>query len=499
MTDPGVLNAAFTRCPVRPRSIVRSGALGATLAALSGCNVDSYMDPGRIGRWETTPTTVPILRRIASIEGPEDQFVEATEPNAADLIPEIASYRISPGDALQIVLYNVLQEGAPQQFERLVDARGTIELPQIGEIPVGGLTVEGAKAVIAQAIREADLVADPVIDLNLASQRELRFSAIGAVRVPGPYFIPEADFRLLEALTAAGGFGEDSQFIYIIRQIPLSEALRGERPGEAPQGEQGPARGEDLIRIIEDLAKPPPPPERPPGSPGVLGGRRPQTQPAQPPPIGLPDANAPRPAETTPQPGNSGWMFLNGRWVQVTRAPAGAPEGDDPLHQAGRAEQLVTQRVIRVPTRQLINGDARYNVVIRPGDVIRVPPAPGGVVYIGGEVNRVGSYTMAEGLTLGRVIIAAGGLGPIAIPERVDLVRMVGDGRQATIRLNLRAIAEQTQPDIFLKPNDVINVGTNFWALPLAVIRNGFRMTYGFGFVLDRNFEEDVFGNTPFF
>ncbi len=94
-------------------------------------------------------------------------------------------------------------------------------------------------------------------------------------------------------------------------------------------------------------------------------------------------------------------------------------------------------------------------------------------------------------------MIAAGGLSPTGIPERVDLTRMVGEAQQATIRLNLRAIAEGTQPDIFLKPDDVVNVGTTFWAKNLAVVRNGFRATYGFGFLLDRNFGNDVFGPPP--
>jgi hypothetical protein len=49
-------------------------------------------------------------------------------------------------------------------------------------------------------------------------------------------------------------------------------------------------------------------------------------------------------------------------------------------------------------------------------------------------------------------------------------------------------------PDVYLKPDDRINVGTNFWAYPLAVVRNGFRVSYGFGFVLDRNFGDEVFG-----
>ena len=48
--------------------------------------------------------------------------------------------------------------------------------------------------------------------------------------------------------------------------------------------------------------------------------------------------------------------------------------------------------------------------------------------------------------------------------------------------------------DIFLKPNDLINVCTNAVATPLAVFRNGLRMTYGLGFVVDRNWENSVFG-----
>jgi hypothetical protein len=44
------------------------------------------------------------------------------------------------------------------------------------------------------------------------------------------------------------------------------------------------------------------------------------------------------------------------------------------------------------------------------------------------------------------------------------------------------------QPDIYLKPNDVIFVGTHFIAPFLAAVRTSFRITYGFGFLYDRNF-----------
>jgi len=83
------------------------------------------------------------------------------------------------------------------------------------------------------------------------------------------------------------------------------------------------------------------------------------------------------------------------------------------------------------------------------------------------------------------------------VAERVDLVRVVGKNREAVVRLNLAAIRQRTEPDIVLKPDDHIIIGTSFWATPLTIIRNGFRATYGFGFLLDRNFGNDVFGAPP--
>ncbi|MEY2715987.1 MAG: hypothetical protein RIT24_2330, partial [Planctomycetota bacterium] len=66
-------------------------------------------------------------------------------------------------------------------------------------------------------------------------------------------------------------------------------------------------------------------------------------------------------------------------------------------------------------------------------------------------------------------------------------------------RIDLAAIRNRSEPDVYMQANDHVIIGTNFIATPLAVIRNGFRMTYGFGFLLDRNFGTDVFGVPPGF
>jgi len=58
------------------------------------------------------------------------------------------------------------------------------------------------------------------------------------------------------------------------------------------------------------------------------------------------------------------------------------------------------------------------------------------------------------------------------------------------VMVDLDKIASGEQPDFFIKPNDLINVGTHATAMWRAILRNAFRATYGFGFVYDRNFAD---------
>lgn len=494
--------------------VTRLGRLGlqAALAAggavgLTGCtNWDSYFDPSVTGRWEHTTTRVPVLERIATIEDEPDQFVEYSDIRPIDLIPEAEAYRLGAGDSLIISVYDIIVPGTPQTERRVIDQTGYIEFPQLGRFYVSGLTEDEVRQMIER--RAGDFVDSPLVSVTLESRRQQAFHLTGSVREPGPYGIPASDYRLLEALIAAGGIGETSKYVHVIRQVPLRSDVRGQAPAVAPgAGPTETPSGEDLLNIIDDLS----------GQGGTSGGggslpTRPAERLEQPVDAGQPEPfvdiiETPPPQAVTEVEsagqafGASRWVFLNGQWVLgsgPTRVgtPTRGAGGDDYLALAG---QMVTQRVIRVPVKPLLAGDARYNIVVRPGDIIRVPFPDAGNVYIDGEVNRPGVYQLPTSgrLTLMRAVTAAGGLSGIAIPERVDLVRMVGDDAQAMVMLDLRAITEGTQPDVYLKPDDRINVGTNFWAFPLAVARNGFRMSYGFGFLLDRNFGNDVFGPPP--
>jgi polysaccharide export outer membrane protein len=180
-----------------------------------------------------------------------------------------------------------------------------------------------------------------------------------------------------------------------------------------------------------------------------------------------------------------------GEWVRAGVGPGAEAEL--------AAADLFVERIIEIPFQRLKQGESSLNVVIRPDDRIYVAERETGVVYIDGEIQRPGVYNLptAGRLTLSRLVAAAGGFGALAIPERIDLTRIVAEGREATVRLNLAAIRKKTEPDLFLRPDDHIIIGTSWIATPLAIIRSGFRATYGFGFLLDRNFGNDVFGAPP--
>ncbi|MDP6693457.1 MAG: polysaccharide biosynthesis/export family protein [Phycisphaerales bacterium] len=161
--------------------------------------------------------------------------------------------------------------------------------------------------------------------------------------------------------------------------------------------------------------------------------------------------------------------------------------------------KVVLERIIEIPWERLSRGDSSYNIVIRPNDRVFVDSPTIGNIYLRGAVTRPGVFQLPAtgGLTLARMIAAAGGLSPIAKPEKVSLTRRIGTNLEATVTLNLAAIMQKTEPDIFLRPDDLISVGTDWGSTPMAIIRNGFRSSYGFGFLLDRNFGNDVFGAPP--
>jgi protein involved in polysaccharide export with SLBB domain len=159
-----------------------------------------------------------------------------------------------------------------------------------------------------------------------------------------------------------------------------------------------------------------------------------------------------------------------------------------PAFEFGAGLTMEDTRVIRVPLAQLKIGDLRYNIVVRPGDVLIVPPPSIGYYYMAGHVGAPGAYNMTgQKITLKQAIAAARMLDPFAVPARTDVIRRVGNN-EVFVRVDLYQVFKGLQPDLYLKPNDTVVVGTDWYPSFLQAIRGAFRFTYGFGFLYDRNY-----------
>ncbi len=521
------MNRAAKSGRLTPTPLVIAAMIASAAASgLTGCSpeADSFLfDQSKTGYFEHTPTMIPVLERLHVIEGRDDFEGNVTSVVAADLLPSDLTYFLSPGDILGVEIEDLLGDQRLYVRTLRLDASGAIRLPYVGEVQAAGRTIQDLEDAIVQRLEE-QVMENPRVSVTLEDGGGFSYTLYGFTPGPGIYALRRADFRLMEALALAGGVGTTVSRVYVIRQVELDEKARplstpprtngpdGAGPGGPPAGGGEPSI-DDLIDLIEDDDGGGAP------APGALARRQDQD-----PLVDIDDLKPARPAETPearqrqrqsrenanlpPAAESFVWIEERGAWAPAgDQAGGDGPVGGDLLDDPGGVigagdpgQAVLTERVIEIPIQDLLAGDSSYNVVIRPRDRIFVKPPESGAVYIDGEILRPGVFALPDDggrLTLSRLIAAAGGFNGIAQPERVDLTRVVGPAREATIRVDLAAIRARAEPDIYLKADDHVIVGTSAQATFLAIIRGGFRFTYGFGFLLDRNFGNDVFGAPP--
>ena len=285
-------------------------------------------------------------------------------------------------------------------------------------------------------------------------------------------------------------------------------------PTAAPTTE--PSKSRTQLGLLQTETRPEPPVDIDQLAPATLDDRAGQNSEAAP-VVNSSDANTGekyvfdnasqswvRTSSTTPTKANdSAAVGSVGSGETTTSDSAGAKlksnEAAEALSRKRESAKKEKYYVIDISYNDLVRGQPNLNIVIRPGDLIYCDSGQVGVVYIDGEISRPGVYNLPTSgrLTLSRLVAAAGGVSELAIPERCDLVRRLGSDKEACVRVSLAAIRNRAEPDIFLKPDDHVIVGTNFWALPLSRFRRDLSFPNSVGFQLDRNFGNDVFGAPP--
>ncbi len=126
----------------------------------------------------------------------------------------------------------------------------------------------------------------------------------------------------------------------------------------------------------------------------------------------------------------------------------------------------------------LLNGNSSLNVVMKPGDVVYVPPA--GNVYIEGAVVRSGSYPIKKDLTtISQILTVAGGVAVYGDPSNIKLIRFLGNGNREISAIDLNKIKSGEAIDPLVKDRDALIVGFS----TSKRILYGLRLGFGFGLV----------------
>jgi len=492
------------------RATLASGLSLALLAAAGGCDTRGFYDPTEMGHYGTEPLAIPILHSVdPAVEDGTEDFASATDPTPEDQRPNRGDYTVSRNDLLQISISDLAPgAGETQKVTRVSDS-GNISLPYINSLHAAGMTEIELEQAIVEAYRNANLIQNAQVSVSDVEPRGRTFSIMGAVGAPGEYQIIDSEFRVLNALVMA----HDTQatgidYLYIVRQNVSAPDHTGDgaAPGTTPPPATSPAAPDELAPKTE--------------APHVSGDAVadassaqhalslladvPTTEPVAPasPPALVPapaadttTAPVPGAAPTVPTPDATAAPAVPGTTPTVpppdaTTVPA--PDATAPSTKGFEFEEPGSQdlnRIIRIPLDALRKGDLRYNIPLRARDLIIVPVPEAGEFYMGGHVQRPGAFTLTgRKITLKEAVVSAGMLDAVAIPQRTDIIRRIKPDHEIFVRVDLSQIFAGNQPDVYLKPYDQVMVGTNALASFIAAARGAFRITYGFGFLYDRNF-----------
>lgn len=417
---------------------------------------------------EDTPAIIP----GASYPGPEDLRIEATE------------YPISGGDVLEVEIPELRQRQSAYFSQVQVSSSGYVNIPVIGRVQAAGLTPPELEEALRRALVEANVLVEPEVSVNPLFLQKATYSIFGigvsaANNAPlraGTFPIRRPDLRILEAINQVGGLNEFVTEVYVFRYDDHLRAMPGGESGRGPEKRKdkvarSSAQRTKLARFGPEEKKAPKPEdevikavteEAANGTVPLHAAAEEVVRPVEssaPPPFLWVDG------EFVPNPGYAG-----GGDVALPAAPPSLESG--PLNvNWSRIAGESNYRILQIPAESLRSGDPAWNIIVRPGDVIRIVSGEIGIYYVMGQVNRVGAFTFnAEQITLKAAIANAGGLSPLAWPDRCTVYRRLGQ-REQMLQVNLDRIFAGLDPDFIIKRGDIINVGTHPFAPYLQRIR----------------------------
>ena len=121
---------------------------------------------------------------------------------------------------------------------------------------------------------------------------------------------------------------------------------------------------------------------------------------------------------------------------------------------------------LSVPLSELlIQGDPRWNIWLRPGDIVSVPPEAAVSVSVLGAVSSPGVYKLpvGDGASVLNAVARAGGLNDRASKSGIQIKRRDASGEEKVLKVDLGDILSGKESDFVLQEGDVIVVKESFF------------------------------------
>jgi polysaccharide export outer membrane protein len=174
-------------------------SLGVALT-LVGCSIASA---------PTAPVTTKELRLSPVVSTDTEALTPDELRSISD--PDVgAAYVLGPDDLITVSVYQHPELNAPPLSGAngynggsgaLITSGGTVQLPLIGSVHLGGMTVDAAEQLLTSDYGKH--IIDPQVSIELAAAQSLRYYLLGAFSSPGVKY-PMHPLTLLEALALGG-------------------------------------------------------------------------------------------------------------------------------------------------------------------------------------------------------------------------------------------------------------------------------------------------------
>ncbi len=481
-----------------------------------GCNAirNGWLDPTVVGSFDQS--SILEVRESLSLEDTPSGIPGSVYPSAEDLELQIQDYPISGGDTLDVTVHELQQRQIPYREQVPVSSSGFVNLPVLGRIEAVGLTTPELEGVLKQSLQDRGILVNPQVTVNPLFLSKATYSVFGigvsasnnAPLRAGTFPITRPDLRVLEAINQVGGLNEFVTDVYIFRSdnpfeaYPLrssdekqgSDALTGEKDigepildsqveagdGDRHEMSRGSSQaGNEVGDLLDAVEKNPPVDQKSDGD-DIL--------------------EALEEAQIDPYIYSDGQWLPNPKFDGPKHTVTPVLNSDDTFDLATPAAKWAriagesSYRILQIPADALRSGDPEANIYVRAGDVLRIVSGEIGVYYVMGQVVRVGAFPFnSEKITLKSAIAVAGGLAPLAWPDRCTVYRKLGQ-REQMLQVDLDRIFAGKEPDFLIRRGDIINVGTHPFAPFLQRIRGltlpNITSNLGYSFTYARNFAD---------